>query len=182
MVRLPAFTWEIEELTYDKDFWYYFFREFNNPEFHKIAKKKKATAVWEALQMLDSAQWTEEELNACAQAEKAVALRQKQISPEVELARRDAYRVGVERGREQAEEDDDDDKDRMRGVMEAHRMYFEGERDIKRIVKATGLAPYEIKDIIAQEERNDKQSFWRNYFEGKEAREKARKKEIAEAR
>ena len=182
-IQLPAFTWGIDELTYDKDFWYYFFREFNNPEFHEISKKRKANAVWEALQALDPAQWTQEELNAYAQAEKAVALRQKQTPPEVELARRDAYRLGVKRGREQAEDDEDDDEDsRMGSVIKAHRMYFEGERDLKKIVKATGLAPYEIRDMIAQEERNDKQSFWRNYFEGKEARLEARRKEIAEAR
>ena len=174
-IQLPAFTWGIEELTYDKDFWYYFFREFNNPDFHKITKKK-AKVVWEALQELDAAQWTEEELNAYAQAEKAVALRQKQTPPEVELTKRNAYRLGVQRGREQAEDDQKEKEENNHTGYHilAHRMYYEGERDVGKIVKATGLAPYEVRDIIAQEERNDKHSFWQKYFDEKKEREKVR--------
>ena len=167
-IQLPTLTWELDELTYKKDFWYYFFKAFNNPDFHKIAKKK-AEKVWGALQMLDPAQWTEEELNAYSKAQKAIALRQQKNPPEVELARREAYRLGLERGRQEKEGDDDDEK--MSGYYQAHRMYFEGERNVQKIVKASGLAPYEVKDLIAQEERNDKQSLWRKHFEGKKAKQ-----------
>ena len=163
-IELPKISYEPEDLTYAQDYWIYFFKHFNCPDAHQLLRQNPLSPVAEACSLLHIDQWSEEELKTYVKTQKAIATHQKDVPPDVEVASRNAYRRGLEKGRKEKDEDSP-----LKNNINTWSLWEDGERDAKVIAEKTGLAPHEVKEILKHYEENDKSLYKQIRRERREA-------------
>ena len=138
---------------YSPDYWLYFFIHFDDPHLKTLFAEKDETGILvKACEALSPNQWSEEDLTAYAKAQKAIALKQTALPPEMELARRDAFREGVEANRKESVEE--------QRITRKYELLLEsieqGNRDVMAMAKKFGLAPHEVRNVMKQAATNRK--------------------------
>ena len=153
IIQLPKIDYAPEELTYRRDYWFYFFIHFNDTNLKALfAKKDKTGILVKACEDIATDTWSEDELVAYAKTQKAIALKQVVSPPETGLMCRQAFREGIEKKRKELREEEHSNRV-YENLLARIR---EGDRDHMALAKRFDLAPHEVRSLMAQEEINEK--------------------------
>lgn len=149
-IELPKFKKNIEELETYEEKWCYFFKHAHEPENIEKLIADSDEVIKKAYRVLETHNWTDEELKAYEAVEKATLDAIARESYIIEEAQKEGFEKGIEKGIEKGKAEGLSEGAQVKSLEIAKRLIIEG-LETEFICKVTGLSAEQINLLRSQD-------------------------------